>query len=68
MTESEKKILKQIKQFLPTDHKPYMFWFTYNDKGEAVNWEGGLELSLNQHFRNQYTIHNGQVTKNWEWD
>jgi hypothetical protein len=67
MTASEKKVLGQIKKWLSGDDRQYMFWFVYNAKGQAVSWEGGWELSLNDHFRNQYTIHQGKVVKNWEF-
>ena len=66
LTKSEKKILKKIKQFTSHDAvSKYMFWFIYDDAGNAISWEGGFDLGLHHQFRNQYTLHNGQVVKNW---
>ena len=67
MTESEKKILREIRKELgPYQSHPYMFWFTFDAWGK-MTWEGGFELSLDQQFRNQYTIPgpHKQVVKNW---
>ncbi len=71
MTDSEKKMLAKIKRWLGRNHRAYQFWFTYNEKKEAVNWEGGSGLILTNQFRNEYTItayslnHNRKVIKNW---
>ena len=68
LTKSEKKILAKIKKWLSPNHKPYMFWFIYNenDNHTAINWEGGTELSKTPQFRNQYTIEYGKkLVKNW---
>ena len=67
MTESEKTMLGKIKKWIgpSLSDRQYMFWFVY-DNDTVVNWEGGWELPLDLHFRNQYTLHNGTVTKNWE--
>ena len=68
MTKSENKILKKIKLYIRPSLKPYDFWFTYDNEGKAISWEGGFELgNYNNHFRNQYTISfNKKVIKNWE--
>lgn len=63
-TESEKKVLREIRKWLGrSQHAPYMFWFINNTN----SWEGGFELSLDQKFRNQYTIpgFSRHVIKNW---
>ena len=65
LDESERKVLRQIRQWVGHNDKAYMFWFTYNN-GVAISWEGGWELSINSHFRNQYTLYNGKVVKNWD--
>ncbi len=67
MTKSENKILNKIKKIISYSLGiKYMFWFVYNDKDEAIDWEGGYDLSLTQQFRNQYTIEkNKKVVKNW---
>lgn len=71
MTEQEKKILREIRKWLGKDHKPYMFWFSdgtpLGKESIAIGWQGGFELSLDQQFRNQYTIPAPykRVVKNW---
>ena len=71
MTNSEKKILAKIRKWLSIGHAVYDFWFVYDKAGEAINWEGGTELSQIVQFRNQYsiiscTLYNyGKTIKNW---
>jgi len=64
---SEKKVIAKIRKWLGKLHKPYMFWFVDDIDGNTVNWEGGFELSLEQEFRNQYTIpgFGKHTVKNW---
>ena len=66
-SKSEKKVLSQIRGWLGDCDKPYSFWFVRDHNGLAVNWEGGLELSMKHEFRNQYTIpgKGKKVIKNW---
>ena len=66
LTESEKKVLAKIRRTMRYSFgKKYMFWFTY-DNNIAVSWEGGYDLSLEQQFRNEYTIEKGKpIVKNW---
>ena len=67
LTRSEKKVLAKIRKTMQYSFgKQYMFWFVYNEKNEAVNWEGGYGLTGSPQFRNEYTIEKGkQVVKNW---
>lgn len=71
MTNSEKRILAKLRRWLPQERGPYNFWFIYDKSGEAINWEGGAELSQSCRFRNQYTVvsgdayKNGKTIKNW---
>lgn len=71
MSNSEKKILAKIRKWLGVCHAVYDFWFVYDKGGEAINWEGGAELSQSVRFRNQYTIISGdaykygKTIKNW---
>ena len=80
LTVSEKKTLRKIKKYIKdffnsdihrfnvtTNEKRYDFWFTYNDKEEAINWEGGFDMpKTNSFFRNQYTLIDGiKLTQNW---
>ena len=67
MTKSEKKILRKIRKTMAYSlGTKYMFWFVYDDNNEAMDWEGGYDLSLSQQFRNQYTIEkNKKVVTNW---
>ncbi len=69
LTKSEKKVLAKIRRTVhySFDRDKYMFWFVYDGNKEAVTWEGGCNMSLTPHFRNQYTIEYGKrVVKNWE--
>ena len=63
LTHSEKQILNKIKTAHP--HGRYDFWFVYSADDKAVNYEGGTELPMRSQFRNQYSLENGQITKNW---
>ena len=66
-TESEKKILAQIRKSMRDYTGKYDFWFVYDDEDNAINWEGGCELGQSMKFRNQYTVEAGkQIKKNWE--
>jgi hypothetical protein len=68
-TKSEKKILARLRKFLIAHYidGPYDFWFCYDDKAEAISWEGGIELSPNLQFRNKYRIQIGKKLKiNWD--
>ncbi len=68
LTESEKRIVERIRNCLAgvSHTKPYHFWFVYTGSG-ATNWEGGFELPMDKHFRNQYTIQKGKpLIKNWD--
>ena len=55
-TESEKKIIKKIRQFIGSSDKVYNFRFIYDNEGIAINFEGGYELSEFAGFRNEYQI------------
>ena len=55
-TESEKKIIKKIKQSIGNCSKVYNFWFIYDNNNIAINWEGGYELAEFAGFRNEYRI------------
>ncbi len=77
LTQSEKRVLTRIRQGLSKDHKRYDFWFIYDIDDEATGWEGGFELSLDIHFRNQYSLSYGKpnnidytksIVKNWQVD
>jgi hypothetical protein len=66
LTKSEKKILAKIKKALSLNHKPYDFCFVYNDKEEAIDYEGGTELPHSLKFRNEYRVVYGkQLIQNW---
>jgi len=80
LTPSEKKILNKIKKALTPNHKPYDFWFVYDDKEKAIDYEGGTELynpnkakptdkfsaGGNNRFRNEYRVVYGQqLIQNW---
>ena len=66
MTKSEKKILAKIRRYVGKSYKRYDFWFTPDDDGNAISWEGGFELPPDLQFRNEYSIAPGkQVVKNW---
>ena len=67
---------KTIKhQFISDEIVPnyvrYDFWFTYifdkkTSEHIADGWEGGFELSQNDHFRNQYSLIPGKpIRQNW---
>jgi hypothetical protein len=78
-TKSEKKQIRKIKQDIFIPDKPYDFWLTYDDKEEAIGWEGGIDIydprkpqptddfsvSGNNKFRNEYRLYNNKITKNW---
>ena len=61
-THSEKHILNKIKK--AHRYGRYDFWFVYSNY-IAINYEGGIELPMRSQFRNQYSLENGQITKNW---
>jgi len=66
LSDSEKKIVRKIKKSLSPHHKPYDFWFVYDERGKAINWEGGTELRMDLRFRNEYRIEYGKpVKRNW---
>ena len=71
MTKSEKSILAKIKRWVGKNSRRYDFWFIYNGKETAIGWEGGIELTQRNKFRNQYSItpyssfHNRRTIKNW---
>ncbi len=56
MTKSEKNILAKIKRWVGKNSRRYDFWFIYGEKETAIGWEGGIELSQRNKFRNQYSI------------
>lgn len=70
MTKSEKSILTKIKRWLGKNSRRYDFWFVY-DREIAVSWEGGIDLTQRNKFRNQYSItpyssfRNRRTIKNW---
>jgi hypothetical protein len=67
LTQSEKKIIGKIRKMVNYIYgQKYMFSLIYNDMGFAINWEGGYDLSLEGHFRNQFTLEHGKkLIKNW---
>ena len=75
LTSSEKKILRKIRRFRQTSYQKYYFWFTYvftkckccgSDCWIAVDYEGGVNLPLHLHFRNQYSVQSRKpLIKNW---
>lgn len=67
LTKSERKIFAKVRSNVQYSFgSQYMFWFVYNEAGEAIDYEGGYNLPLNVEFRNQYTIvQHGQLVKNW---
>jgi len=57
MTKSEKKILAKIRRTVSyANGVKYMFWFVYDERGDAIDWEGGYDITLPEQFRNQYAI------------
>lgn len=67
MTPSENTIIRKIRKWLGKDYAPYSFWFVYDKQGKAENWEGGFNMSMENEFRNQYTIESGKkIKQNWE--
>lgn len=52
----EMKIIRKIRQHAKDLTEAYYFWFVYDDKGQAVNWEGGTGLDSSLHFRNDYIL------------
>jgi hypothetical protein len=66
-TKSEKKIISRIKKAQPCiDAERYMFSFVYDDNDEAIDYEGGYDLTLSHHFRNKYSIgSDNKIVKNW---
>lgn len=64
---SELRIIAEIRKWLSSrrdiygkkliDNIPYMFWFVYDNDGEAFNWEGGRSMGLGDSpFRNTFTL------------
>ncbi len=76
LTTSEEKILRVIRQECQNSNQKYDFWFTYvpgkckhcgSDHWIAINYEGGFDLPLRPHFRNQYSVqYQKPLIKNWE--
>lgn len=67
-SKSEQKVISQIKKEMTgiSQGIPYMFWFIYDDDGNAISWEGGYEMYGDPKFRNQYTVEkNKPIVKNW---
>ena len=68
-TKSEQKIIRLIVKNNYSAQNNYMFWIVYHN-GIAINYEGGIELSLDHHFRNDFTldpIHwNSIITANFD--
>lgn len=62
-TISEKKILKEVHQFVKGNTKVYNFWFVYDIDDVAINFEGGYELSEFAGFRNEYYIEPGEYQR-----
>jgi len=72
MSNSEKKILRKIREWLGRGYGTYDFWFIHDDNEVAISWEGGFGIGQSiGEFRNQYTViegdeyKNGKVKKNW---
>jgi len=67
LSKSEKRVLAKIRRTMQYTHgTKYMFCFTEDENGEAISWEGGYDLSLDQQFRNQYTIEKHKtLVQNW---
>ncbi len=72
LSDSEKKILRQVRRERNSVNR-YDFWFVYyfyincgKCLKKATGWEGGYTLSLNEHFRNKYSIQkNRHLVMNW---
>lgn len=62
-TASEKKIIKKVREFTKNINTVYNFWFIYDIGGNAVNFEGGWELSDTTSFRNDFSLAPGKYQR-----
>ncbi len=62
-TVTERMVIETI---IENQSDEYDFWLVYDVCNNCIDYEGGLKLGgYDRHFRNQYTITDGTIRRNW---